>query len=527
MRPAYFKDWIKDWDWGIRIAIFLMLLSALMQLGLFALTQQYIAAYLGAQPEDVWFCLMSLYAGIVSILPIQFRFLRYFEIRSYITVNIILAISLNCLCIFCQDITWLFVIRFLQGMVMGSLAVSSLILIFSRVPADRAQIIGAAVFYPTILGNIILVGLIAGVVVESADWKQTYYCLIFIQLLMLLIALLMLRGRSGHRKFPLYQIDWAGYVLYALSVWALAYTLLYGSKYYWFSDSRIVCSSIVAGTSGALFLYRQSVIRRPLIHVGVFKSVNFVTGLCLLAIYYGGKESINLIYNYAFGILKWSPTQVMSLALCNLAAMASVVVVSTRMLIAGKYTIRFYLVAGFGLLAVFNIWMSFMLTPDLSFTDLMFPVMLQGTASGILFVPLTVHVFRSAPGFSGTSGIALAALTRFTATLNSLAGLYNLQLNYNQYFKEGFLSYVTTENQNTIGRLNAYKSLYVSKGFSAEQGSAIANSAVWQHLGQQSQLLTNRAVFMTFAIIMVTVTILSLVVPSIKRTLFRSRTSVN
>ncbi|SDG20276.1 MFS transporter [Chitinophaga filiformis] len=523
MKPVYFKPWIKDWEWGVRIALFLILLSSLMQLGLFAMTQQYIVAYLGSQPEDVWFCLMSTYAGIISILPVQFRFLRYFEVRSYLAFNIMLAMLLNCLCLFCQDITLLFLIRFLQGLVLGSLIVSVLILIFSRVPVERAPLIGAAVLYPTILSNIVVAGLFAGFVVESANWEVIYYYLIGIQLLMLIMTLLMLRRHTGHRRFPLYQIDWAGFILLACSALSLAYTFIYGSKFYWFADPRIRVSATIAGISIPLFLYRQHIVKRKLIHPGVFKSVHFVTALCLLAVYYGTKDSINLVYNYASGVLRWSPFQVGLLGVCNIAAMACLTVFSARAMIAGKYPVRFFLVTGFSLLAMFNIWMWLVLTPDLSYTDLLLPVLLQGAASGILFVPIMIYILKAAPGFSGTSGIVLAACTRFFVTLNSLAGLYNLQLYFNQYFKEGFLGYMTIENQNVTGRLNAYRSLYVAKGFSAEQGSGLANGAIWQNLLQQSQLLTNRAVFMTFAIILMVTMVLCLVVPAVRETLQHRR----
>jgi DHA2 family multidrug resistance protein len=518
MKPAYFKPWINNWDWGIRIALLLILLSALMQLGLFALTGNYIVAYLGAQPEDVSFCLLSTYSGIIAVLPLQFRLLRYFEMRGYLICNILLAILLNCLCIGCRDITLLFVIRFLQGILVGSINVSVLILIFSRVPAQRAQLMGSAVFYPAILGNIVLVALIAAVVLDYTDWKATYYCLIGIQLLTLVIALLMLRRHAGHRRFPLYQIDWAGAILMACSLLALAYTFIYGSKYYWFEDPRICFSAGITAIGILLFLYRQSILKRPLIHLGAFKSIHFITGLCLLGIYYGGKDSINLVYNYAFGILKWSPVQVITLGLCNIAGIVGLSVFATLLLIRKKQAIRYFLVTGFAFLGLFNVWMWFVLTPDLSFTDLIIPMFIQGAASGLLFVPIIIYILTSAPGFSGTSGLVLAAFTRFTATINSMAGLYNLQLYYNQYFKEGFLGSLTADNQNTVARLNTYQSLYVSKGYSPEQGSGIALGAVWQNLGLQSQLLTNRAVFMTFALLLLGTALLILFVPAAAKT---------
>jgi DHA2 family multidrug resistance protein len=56
-----------------------MLLSGLVQLGMFVLTQNYMVGYLGAQPEDIQFGVMSTYAGIITVIAVQFRFFRYFR----------------------------------------------------------------------------------------------------------------------------------------------------------------------------------------------------------------------------------------------------------------------------------------------------------------------------------------------------------------------------------------------------------------------------------------------------------------
>jgi DHA2 family multidrug resistance protein len=518
MKSVYFKDWITGWHWGVRIALFMILLSGLVQLGLFVLTQNYMVAYLGAQPEDIQFAVMSTYAGIITVIPVQFRFFRYFQTRSYLLVSMMLAIVLNCACLYCKDINLFLVIRFLQGIVTGNVIVFGLLLIFSRLPSERVQTIAPAVFYGTLLSNTVLIGLLAGVVVESADWKITYYYLIVFQLLMLIITLLMLKRRSVHKRYPLYQVDWAGMVIFACSALALAYTIIYGSKYYWFADPRIRYSAFAAVIGASLFLYRQHIVKRPVIHLGVFKSRNFVIGVCLLAVYYGSKDSVNLMYNYGGGVLKWSTLQVIELALCNVAGMVGLLVFAVCLMLAKKVTIQILLVTGFGLMGAVNMWMSLLLTPDLSFTDLLLPVLMQGAASGLLFVPIMIYVLSSAPAYTGTTGLLIAACTRFTATSNSFAGFYNLQLYFNQYFKEGFLAYLTSENQNTIVRLNTYRSLYASKGFTSEQASGLANATIWQSLTQQSQLLTNRAVFMIFAILSLAVAILALIIPAISKT---------
>jgi DHA2 family multidrug resistance protein len=518
MKSVYFKDWITGWHWGVRIALFLILVSGLVQLGMFVLTQSYMVAYLGAQPEDISFAVLSTYAGIITVLPLQFRLFKYFQTQSVLSVSLMLAIILNCACLHCQNVNLFLVIRFLQGIVASNVIVFGLLLVFSRLPSDRAKTIAPAVFYGTLLSNTVLIAFVAGIVVESADWKITYYYLIMFQLLMLMMTLLMLKRSSAHKRYPLYQIDWGGMVIFAFSALALAYTIVYGSKYYWFADPRIRYSIIATMIGASIFLYRQSILKRPVIHLSVFKSRNFVIGVCLLAIYYGSKDSVNLIYNYAGGLLRWSTLQVIILGLCNVAGLVCLLVLSIRLMLANKVSIKLLLVTGFGLLGAFNMWMSFLMTPDLSFTDLLIPVFVQGAASGLLFVPIMIYVLSSAPGYTGVSGMFVAACTRFSATANSSAGFYNLQLYFNQYFKEGFLVYLTPENQNMAVRLNAYRTLYASKGFTSEQASGLANTAVWQTLSQQSQLLTNRAIFMTFAVALLALAILILIIPAIGKT---------
>lgn len=518
MKSIYFKDWVTGWHWGVRIALFMILLSALVQLGMFVLTQNYMVGYLGAQPEDIQFAVMCTYAGIITVIPVQFRFFKYFQTRSYLLANIMLSIVLNLICLSCRDVDLFLFIRFFQGIATGNTIVFGLLLIFSRLPSERVQTIAPAVFYGTLLSNTVLIGFVGGVVVESADWKLTYYYLIAFQMVTLLFTLLMLKRTSVHKRYPLYQIDWAGMVIFAFSALSLAYTIIYGSKYYWFDDARIRCGALAAVLGSAMFLYRQHLRKRPVIHLSMFKSRNFVTGVCLLAIYYGCKDSINLIYGYAGGVLKWSALQVMILAMCNIAGMVGLLIFAVRLMLAKKITIKMLLIIGFALMGGFNVWMSFLLTPDLAFTDLLLPVFVQGAASGLLFVPIMIFVLSSAPAYTGTTGLVIAACTRFTSTLNSFAGFYNLQLYFNQYFKEGFLGYLTSDNQNTIARLNNYRTLYVSNGFAPDQASGLANAAIWQNLNQQSQLLTNRAMFMVFAAITIVLAIVLLVIPAIGKT---------
>lgn len=516
--PQYFKNWIMDWNWGVRIALFLILMSSLVQFGVFAMTQNYLISLLGFQSEDLSFGMQICYVGILGILPIQFRFLRYFETRNYLIVNIIAGILLSLACLFIRDVNVFFVVRFLQGIVVCNIAGCMVVLIYSRLKTEHMQAIGSSVFYGSIFSNGVIIGIAAAMVVNSSDWTQVYVYSIIFQLATLVIVLLALKSTTGHKKYPLYQIDWIGFVLLIAAAGSLTYTMVYGSKYYWFQDRRIVISSLAAVSGTVCFLFRQYLIRRPLIDLSIFKSRNFVIGLVILAIYYGFKDSINLIYSYTGGVLGWSPYRLMILGLCNVSGIILFMILSGQLIIRNRHSTKGFLIAGFSIMIIYHLWMYFVFTPDLSFPDLIIPVFLQGASAGLIFVPVVIFILSSAPKHTGTTGIFVAACTRFNATLQSIAGFYNLQLYFNKNYKTGILNRVSFLDFATSERLNSYVQMFSSKGYATEQATSLAYSSLGRAVDLQAQILGYRAIFLTIAIVLSIVLFLIAVMPSLNKT---------
>lgn len=504
--PAYLKPWLANWNLGLRVVIFLILLSALIQFATFSLNQVYLLSFFGAQPEDITFSIQITYVGILTMLPVLLRFLRYFEMKSILIVALLCSILL-CICsLLVTDIIAFFIIRFFQGMAICSIAGSTMFLIPAFVPKMEArQPIGSSVFYGSILSSSVLIGIVAANVETSTNFKEIYIYLVLYLVFVLILVLAGFNNNSGIRRYPLYQIDWIGAILFTIAAAALAYTMIYGSKYYWFTDHRIKMSTMIA-VSGALFyIYRELAVKCPGVDLSVFKYPKFWAGILLLALYYGMKESINLIFGYTANVLQWSPIQVMLLGLTNLAGLITLTIITAQLLVRHKGTIFRFFTVGFCMLLLYHLWMYFIFTPDLSYEDLMFPMFFQGAASGILFVPIMVYILTSVPQTTGTAGLVIAADTRFIALLNSGAGFYNLQLYYNQLYKEGFLRHIANVDEQTSERLDSFRQLYQSKGFSPDQSAALANLSLARVTGIQSQLLTNRAVFLYVSIIIMVI----------------------
>lgn len=501
-QAIYFNNWVNRHLGLARVSLVLILFVGIAQFASFALIQAHVISFYGAQSEDISFALQITYAGIITTLPVQFRLTRYFNTRTYLLTTFLAAILLNTGCLYVQDLVVFCVLRFFIGVTTCMVVGCMLILIFSTLPEPKRILIGTSLFFTLVLTTGTFVGQGASWVVLRTNWTSVYYGLIGLQVLAMLICLLIFKPKPDMKPYPLYQVDWAGAVLFMFASAAAVFVMIYGPKRYWFEDRVILYTSVFAAVFLALFLYRQATLKRPLIDLGVFRSGKFILGLLLVILFYGMRDSINLLYGYSAGILGWSAADVANAALYNVAGVITASLISVKVILVKKQNLPKLLLTGFGVMFFYHIWVYLRLTPDLSSGELSIPIFLQGLGCGFLLVPLTAFALAWLPPSTGMTGIVICTYARFIAVLNSVAGFYTLQLNYNQQFKLSFLAKLIPENDLLLQRTESYKNLLAANGTAPGAAAGISNMLIAKSTGIQSQLLTMRAIFMLGAVLM-------------------------
>lgn len=492
----------------VRISLILILFASVAQFASFGLIQAHVVSFYGAQQEDVSFALQIAYVGIITTLPIQFRLQRYFNTRSYLLAAFITGILLNIGCLFIRDLVLFSVLRLLTGVITCMVAGCILIVIFTTLPEPNRLLVGVSLFFSLILTCGVLIGVGTSWVVLRANYTEVYYGLIGLQVMAILLCICVFKYKQAIKPYPLYQIDWPGAALFMFGVAAVLFVMVYGPKRYWFSDAGIRNTAIFAIIALTLFLFRQASLKRPLIDLRVFKFGKFVFAIFLMLLFWGIKDSINLIYGYAASVLGWSSADVVNSGLFNIAGVILATLIAVKVIMVKKQNLPKLLLVGFGVMFLYHSWVYTHLTPDLSFVDLCIPIFLQGFACGLLFVPVSVFCIASVPQSTGMTGIVVCTYARFVATVNSMAGYYTLQLNYNQQFKESFLGKLIPENSIVSQRQDLYKGLFVSKGYAPGEAAGISNMLLAKALGMQSQLLTLRAIFLIGTVLMAVVFII-------------------
>ncbi|MCD8556030.1 MAG: MFS transporter [Bacteroides graminisolvens] len=497
----YFNNWISHRVGLTRIGLVLILFAAMAQFASFGIIQAHVVSFYGAQPEDISFAFQITYAGIISFLPVQFRTQRYFNTRTYLISAFLVGILLNIGCLLTQDLIIFSVLRFFIGVTTSIVAGCVLIILFSTLPEEKRMLVGVSIFFSLVLTCGMIIGVGASWVVLRTDWTAVYYGLIGLQIIAAIICITIFKTKREVKPFPLYQVDWIGCILFTFGAVASAFVFIYGAKRYWFSDPLILYVSIFAVVSVCLFLYRKATIKRPLIDLNVFKYGKFIFAIILMLAFWGIKDSINLIYGYSSMVLGWSSADVVNAGMYNIAGVVIATLIAVKVIFKKKQNLPKLLLIGFLVLCIYHLWMYFRLTPDLSFYELCFPVFLQGLACGFLFVPITIFCAASVPKSTGMTAIIVCAYARFFANLNSICGLYTLQIYFNQKYKYDFLGSLTPDSQIMVQRQNLYQSFLASKGYGRGEAIGISNMLVAKSSGIQSQLLTMRSIFMIGAII--------------------------
>lgn len=497
----YFKPWITDSKWGVRISLFILLLFALFQFGSFALAQNFVIGTFGLQPEDVTFAMQIAYVAIVPFISINFKLAQYFQMRTYMLTGIIFCLLISYLSMHTHDFVLFCILRFFNGLAMIMVSGGVLIMIFSRLEKAKTQIVGLSVLFGTVLGNGIVIGLIASKLTSFTDWRAIYNYLMVTMILALIIVVLILRKKSGHIPLPLAKIDKLGCFFLSMLTGAIAYVFIYGPRQEWFADRSILYMSIFGFTMFLLFITRQKLSSSPLMDLKVFSSSRLLIGLLLLAFYYGLKDSINLIYAYAGNILAWDPEKIIVLGLFNIAAVGLSMWISARLLISKVFSFQAFLLTGFSLLMTYHIYLYYRLSPDLNLINLIFPIVIQGAASGMLFVPIILFSLSEVPLDSVITGIMAGAFTRFITSLTTIATFYSFQLYFSRHFRSDFRAHLIPESNQYRDFLANMTQELTRRGIPMEQVNALITTNISRRLIIQEQLLGYRYIFLVFSII--------------------------
>ncbi|MGH1516949.1 MFS transporter [Chryseobacterium sp. JK1] len=420
-----FKAWVTEWM--ARTVIFFILMACLYSFAFYS-SPVTIMGFYGVESTDIQYGMVVIYGSTVAFLALDFRIVKYFTPRKYLLSAIAVNVGCSLICFYTRNWTIFMIVQFIQGIVCALMSGIVLNMIFPRLESTRARVIGYTILYGGIQISVPLYSIYYSVMMYFFDFNWLFYGLLILLLVLIVTVLATMNGKARfHKKIPLYQIDWVGYLFYITFILVLGYILVYGRQLGWFDSSLIFCLTIFNALILCVFVNRELKLKRPLINLHILKAKNFVIGLLLLFTFYIFKGSTGLAYGYLEAILGNDPLNTIPVWIAVVAGTVTGMFVISRFVLMGYNLIRI-IITGFGVMALFYVYMLLFVSVQGETMDFIPALFIYGFATGILFVPIVSFTTSAAPPQIAVNASLLGIFARFTGFTASMAFNNEVQL---------------------------------------------------------------------------------------------------
>jgi DHA2 family multidrug resistance protein len=370
----------------------------------------HIAGSLSATTDEATWVLTSYLVANAIILPASGWFSLRFGRRNFLLFCIMLFTISSFACGAANSLGFILVARAIQGAGGGALQpLSQAILLESFPPAKRGS--AMAVFALGVVVAPVLGPTLGGWLTDQYSWRWAFYINIPIGIIAVLMIYKFVVDPPYIKNAPRTRFDSIGLGLLAVSLGALQIISDKGQEDDWFGATWVRWATAILFAGFIAFLIREFTAKQPIVNLKVFKNRNFAVGCLLIGIFGGVIYGIITILPLFYQTLLGYSAMAAGFAVSP-RGVGAILVMPVIGVLTSRLDNRFLIACGFGLFACTAMWMA-NLTLQISQWSLVWPVILSGVASGLVFVPL--------------STTAMGTLKN--EQIGNASGLYNLMRN--------------------------------------------------------------------------------------------------
>lgn len=370
-----------------------------------------ISGDLGVSPTQGTWIITSYAVAIGISLPLTgWLTTRFGQVRLFLASVMLFTVT-SLLCGLATGIESMVALRVLQGVVAGPMVPLSQSLLLASFPREKAGF-ALALWSMTALAAPVTGPLLGGWISEEVSWPWIFYLNVPVGIVVAALTWRIYRGReSPTRKVP---VDIVGLALLVLWVGALQVMLDKGKDLDWFDSNAIVTLACVAAAAFALFLAWELLDNpHPVVDLSLFANRNFWSGTAAqsvgYAIFFGTMVVMPLWLQTLMGYTQtWSGMMIAPIGLLSILIAPFLgrrvqerdprpTVTLAFLMFAGVSFVR----AGFDL--------------DVDAWTIVLPTFIQGAASVMFFMPLTVLLLSAIPPERVPAAAGLSNFVRYSA----------------------------------------------------------------------------------------------------------------
>ncbi|MEJ5092252.1 beta-carotene 15,15'-monooxygenase [Sphingobacterium faecium] len=418
---AIFREWVPEWL--IKLILFSCLMPSMVLFFLPGANVQVTAGYYGAEPSDVQFLIILFYAGFVGFYILERRFFIFFPIKRYYIIFNLVQIF-NCYLMYrITDITWVYGLRFIQGMLFASAVNLSISMIFSRLHSERAKEVSYSIFFGMLLCSSPFNSFVTAEFIDSFNFDELYLYAALAFLPGMLLVLISMKSTRHIKPYPLFSLDWASFILFSGPIIAFGYMMVYGQEVYWFWDCHMQIALFLGIVLLLCFVIRQLTLKRVYMDISIFMNRRFLLGLLILYMMYIERFSLSISNQYFLQVLKVDPIHLSYMQWFNILGIIMGVLFALYWIVAHK-SVKWIWILGYCLLLAFHQIMFFSFESEGNDYNFWIPLCIHGIGVGLIMVPTILFTIASVKPHLAVSAAAICLSVRYLGYTSSI-GLQN------------------------------------------------------------------------------------------------------
>ncbi len=396
--------------WLITLAVMLATFMEVLDTSIANVCLPHIAGSLSATIDESTWVLTSYLVSNAIILPASGWLSNYFGRKRFLITCIIVFTAASAMCGMAESLGFLVLARILQGAGGGALQPIAQSIMLESFPPKKRGMAMAAFGMGVVLAPIIGPTL-GGWITDNYSWRWCFYINLPVGLLAVLLTQAFIEDPPYIRRNKGAKIDYVGFGLLALWLATLQVLLDKGQNEDWFASSLITSLAVVSTIAFVIFILWELHVEHPIVDLRVLLNRNFTVGILLIfavgIVLYGTIALLPLFLQTLMGY----PAVQSGLALSprGFGSMFAMIVVGR---IFGLIDSRWMIAGGFAILGL-SAFMFGGFNLNISMSSVIWPNIINGAATGLIFVPLTTVCMGTLPN----------------EQMGNAAGLYNLMRN--------------------------------------------------------------------------------------------------
>lgn len=515
---SIFKKWVPE-----KLIIPLLIVTMVpyaMIIPFFNMNSTFTASFLDVDVDDLQFIFSLAYATIVCGLCINERLFHFFNIRSYLLIMTIINIVVLLLLSVSSNKEVIYCLRAVQGTTAYLQSCIAVPLIMSRLSNPLARLLGNSFLYCLVMTGSTFSTSIVKFAIENYNYNMMIYTVVIFHVIALFIYVFLFSHGRLYPKKPLYQLNFAGYLLLMFSLISGAFVLIYGKRYYWFESTYIISAFTGFCVFSGLFVLQQLTSKKPIFHFKILRSERVIIGILIFFMLYIFKASMSNIYQIMNVVWKWHWEYVLDIQYYNCYGIFFGAFLSYIMLVKG-FSYQSVFVFGFVCLATSMLWFSYLFVPDAKPNEVIPPLVIEGVGQGLLFSPILQYMVGSVhANFSMNTMQAAVAVRYWTSTIG-----FSLMQNLILYLTTKHQFYMTRNLDVTSPNFQSkWDELFMqnSETHLYNQSIDLTTRTFKTNLYNQALLISNMEIFRTLFVFGIVIIVVILCYKPVKNSLFKS-----